>query len=202
MTEEEIKKHNEKLEAAALRNDSVLKDLRTQLRKIISEAAVTEEYQAEKLDDQGNVVLDSNGNPVMETKTRTVMTLASVGITASKNWKENGKLSLDENKLKEALQSNPDTVKALFTDKKSGVATKLYNSLDTSFKGTTQKSTGCLYNDKVLTKELKTQQKQTSKLQERLESLKELYYAKFTAMETMLATINSQSSTIASYFSV
>lgn len=176
MTETEISEHNEKLEAAALRGDTTLKSLQSSLRQVMSDAKFT----------------DENGNTI---------TLKSIGITASSNWKDNGKLTIDEEKLQAALESNPDAVKGLFQDKDNGIATKVYEKLKTSFAGNTQKSTGCLYNDKALSKELKSQVSKTSTLEERLESLKDLYYSKFTAMETMLATINSQSSVISSYFS-
>ena len=175
MTETEILEHNKKLEEAALRGDTTLKALRASLRRVMSEAEFT--------DEKGNTI-----------------TLSSIGITTSSNWKENGKLTINESKLKAALESNPDAVNGLFQNKDTGIATKVYSQLKTSFAGNVQKSTGCLYNDKALSKEFKNQVSKTSTLEKRLESLKELYYSKFTAMETMLATINSQSSVISSYF--
>lgn len=178
MSENEIKEHEEKLKAAALRRDSTLSTLRTELREIISTTYVE----------------DANGNKI---------SLSSIGIKTSSDWTKNGKLEIDEEKLKQAIETNPDGIAELFagrTDGNEGVATKLYNKMSEKLKGTNQKSTNNIYNDKVLTKELKSQKSMTTKFEERLKSLKELYYAKFTAMETMLSSMNSQSSVISSYF--
>lgn len=185
MSEKEIEKHNEKLKASALRNDSTLRSLRDSLRSMVADTLVE----------------GADGK---------LVSLSSIGITTSNNYKDNGKLILDEDKLKEVIESRPDDVAALFTSRTEGpdgakpkitqgLATRFYSKLQQSFKGNAQKSTGNLYYDKVLTNNLKSQKKKTATLEEQLETLKQRYYKKFTAMEKMLATINSQSSTIASY---
>lgn len=41
--------------------------------------------------------------------------LNAIGITSSSNWKDNGKIMIDEEKLKKAIESDPENVKDLFS---------------------------------------------------------------------------------------
>lgn len=43
--------------------------------------------------------------------------LNAIGITSSSDWKEHGKIIIDEEKLKKAIEADPDNVKALLSDK-------------------------------------------------------------------------------------
>lgn len=42
--------------------------------------------------------------------------LNEIGITSSANWKDNGKIIINEEKLKKAIETDPDNVKALFSN--------------------------------------------------------------------------------------
>ncbi len=48
------------------------------------------------------------------------ISLSSIGIT-SKSWQDNGKLTIDEDKLKQAIREKPDEVKNLFIQKSEDV---------------------------------------------------------------------------------
>lgn len=186
MSEDEIKKWNAKINESILRNDSTLKGVADTMRQCITDAKV-------------QTGTDANGKPIY-------MTMASIGISTGTNWNERGKLHIDSEKLKAALAENPDAVTQLFagkenatTGQRDGVATKMYSKLsDKLTKSTTMKSANFLFNDKQLDKNIKSQKEKTNDLIEKMEDMEDLYYARFTAMEKMLTSLNSQSSYFAS----
>ncbi|QHI71920.1 flagellar filament capping protein FliD [Aminipila terrae] len=85
MTADEIKTWEDKAKQGILFGDSTLSQLASDLRFVFSTAV-------------SNVGLAS-----------------SMGIKASSSYSDNGKITIDENKLKEALENDPEKVKALFT---------------------------------------------------------------------------------------
>lgn len=182
MTDSQIEKWEKKIKDSLLRNDSTLKSLTSSMRNILSST------------------LSSND---------TYKSLASIGITTSSDWTANGKLELDEDKLKEALTNKPDEVIALFTangdDETSstkGLGDRLYESLGNNFKRIANvKSTTSLFSDTLLTNQRTTQSETTDKWEERLETMKEMYYNRFTAMETALSKLNSQTDSLTSLLS-
>lgn len=92
MTEEEIKLWNDKINDSILRGDSTLKDLTQVMRGVIGSTSVTDPSDPSKK-----------------------LTLASFGIETGKNWKEKGKLYINEEKLRDAINKNPDAITELFT---------------------------------------------------------------------------------------
>lgn len=93
-------------------------------------------------------------------------------------------------KLKAAIASDPDTVAAFFNQLASGV----YDALDAKMKSTTLSSAYKVYNDKQMQEEYDDYTEQIETWETRLEELEEYYYDKFSAMESALATLNSQQS--------
>lgn len=85
MSEDEIKLWNEKVEKSILRKDPVLEKLTNGMRDIMSSVVGGNEFGS----------------------------LSSIGISSG-NWKEQGKLYIDETKLKEAIEKNPKGVMDLF----------------------------------------------------------------------------------------
>lgn len=182
MTDSQIEKWEKKIKDSLLRNDSTLKSLTSSMRNILSST------------------LSSND---------TYKSLSSIGITTSSDWTANGKLELDEDKLKEALTKEPDEVIALFTangkdgiSSTKGLGDRIYDSLGTSFKRIANvKSATSLFNDTLLTDKRTSQSDTTDKWEERLETMKEMYYNRFTAMETALSKLNSQTDSLTSLLS-
>lgn len=93
-------------------------------------------------------------------------------------------------KLKAAIASDPDTVASFFNQLASGV----YEALDSKMKSTTLSSAYKVYNDKQMQSEYDDYTDQIETWETRLEELEEYYYDKFAAMESALATLNSQQS--------
>lgn len=85
MSESEIKAWEEKAKVGMLFGDSDISALSNELR----------------------FVFFSNKDSMSE--------LNSIGITSSSDWKENGKIIIDEDKLKKAIEEDPDKVKDIFT---------------------------------------------------------------------------------------
>lgn len=143
--------------------------------------------------------------------------LRAVGITTSTLYSDNGKLTLDENKLRAALETDPESVEKLFTSKAgtdadgnqtfNGIATNLKSVMDKyvktlgsmETKGILIKKAGSTSSPMSLTenafyKQLAEINKQISKLQTRLESERDRYIKQFTSLETLISQMNSQSS--------
>ncbi len=132
--------------------------------------------------------------------------LASFGIGTSSAYTERGKqhiqgdedddtYSASTNKLREALESDPDTVMQVF----SGVMTKLYSTMQDKMKKTTLSSSLTFYNDVYMKNQLVTLNKQIAKDEDKLTDLEDKYYNQFAAMETALAKLQSQQNQLAGY---
>ncbi|WP_060536515.1 flagellar filament capping protein FliD [Paenibacillus bovis] len=139
------------------------------------------------------------------------VSLPDMGITTG-SYSEGGKLYLDESKLKKAVADNPQgvitTLKGTGTDTTSGVFNKLYNKLDetvTKFydrAGTSKLSTdvNAAFNTKsIIAKELTDYNSRINALTSRLNDVESRYYKQFSAMESALSKLNSQSSSLAGY---
>ncbi len=180
MTDSEIEKYEEKLKKVALRRDPTLKSIRESLRSALQ------------------VSVDGNTE---------YGDLASIGITTG-SWSEKGKLILDEDKLREALEKNSTEVLSVFTqsttseDKKGkvGAMTSLYDTFTTLRKRINDvKSYESYYNDYIVKDNIKSAKEAVTKAKDKYEAMKKIYQAKFTAMETALSSLNSQGSTISSW---
>lgn len=115
--------------------------------------------------------------------------LSSIGISTG-NYADKGKLTLDEDKLKRALSEDLDSVVNTITT----IGGNLYNDLSGRFKSSSTKSANFLFNDKALDKQVNSYTDKISDLQERYTTLETMYYEKFSAMETAINKLNSQSS--------
>ncbi|SEU14360.1 flagellar filament capping protein FliD [Paenibacillus sp. NFR01] len=134
--------------------------------------------------------------------------LSAAGITTGQYY-ENGKLYIDEDKLKAALEANPQQVTGIFQGSKglySSMSDKVYESIQSlaSRAGTSKYSsdvTAAFNSESVMGKSLTDYTKRISDLQDKLDDMETAYYKKFTAMETAMANYSSQSSSLTSMLS-
>ena len=138
--------------------------------------------------------------------------LESIGISEVSDYTANGKLTIDENKLKNALETDPDKVAKIFTstDKSQpGLMTNMKKITDSyaktlgSPKGSLiqragSESSALSLTDNEIYKELKDIDDLISQLQTRLKSEQDRYISQFTRLETVIAQMNSQSSYLSS----
>ncbi|MGE4213273.1 MAG: flagellar filament capping protein FliD [Anaerotignaceae bacterium] len=142
---------------------------------------------------------------------------SSIGISTSSDYADNGKVTLDEDALIAALESEPDTVKQLFTSAGTttttatgskttniGAMTKLSTTLD-KYAKTTGATKGILLElagneasaTSLLSNSIQTQEDLINdiieNLEDKLENQEERYQAKFTALELAISKMNSQS---------
>lgn len=99
-------------------------------------------------------------------------------------------------KLLTALQEDPDTVADFMMQLASG----LYDSIGKKMSSSTLSSFGVVYNDKEMAREYSDYTKTISKWEEKLKDIEDSYYKKFAAMESALATLQSQQSSLANLF--
>lgn len=137
--------------------------------------------------------------------------LSDLGITTGQYY-EGGKLYLDESKLKQAIEKDPQGIMDLFQgpvsassdgifDKMSDIMNDAMGSL--SDKAGTTKYSGDLNSvykeESVMGKQLKDYNKRILDLQNRLSDMEDRYYKQFSAMETAMNQYNSQSASLTSY---
>lgn len=132
---------------------------------------------------------------------------SSIGITTG-DYSENGKLYLDETKLRTALEKDPEIVNKIFgrtgdSSSQQGIAVRMYDSLDTASKnlkeiaGTTPKED----TDSTLGKEIGDYADRLYALNEQLNDMEDRYYNQFNAMESALQQLTQQSNWLAQQFS-
>ncbi len=115
--------------------------------------------------------------------------LAQLGIK-SNSWKDKGNLTLDEDKLRVAISENGDAVTKLFTT----IANNIEKELNERSTTTELRSYGQYFNDKIQTTNISNYKSDIIKAQAKYDKLENMYYKKFTAMETAMSKLNSQSS--------
>lgn len=133
--------------------------------------------------------------------------LSSFGIMTSTDYTEGGLLhiygdaddstySSQDDKLKKALEEDPDAVIATL----SGVFTNLRDTMSRQMAGNKVSSALTFYNDIQIKSDLQSYEDEIEEWEDRLADMEDSYYDKFTAMETALAKLQSQQSSLSSLF--
>jgi flagellar capping protein FliD len=188
MTTEEIEKWEIEAKKGILRNDATLNGILTQMRSILYEG-----------------VGDSG------------ISLYSIGITTVSylsGTDRNGHLEItadNEEKLRNAIINNPDGVRELFTKAETGYAAKLdavfdraiNTSSDPKKRGTLISLAGSTTlsanNSSSLDDKISGYDERISNLRTQLEKEYDRYWKQFSALETAIANMNSQSSWLSSF---
>ena len=129
------------------------------------------------------------------------VSLASIGISTgsyfSTSADKRGTLEVDEEKLKESLERDPEKVNKLI----KAVGTDLYDKLTQNSKSSSSRSAYTFYSDKELKKQLESYKKKLDEWNEKVTKMEDKYYKQFSAMETALSKLSSNSSYLSSLFS-
>lgn len=99
-------------------------------------------------------------------------------------------------KLMAALTNDPDS----FVEFMKKLTTGVYDTINKKMSSSTLSSFNVVYNDKEMAREYSDYTKTISKWEEKLQKMEDSYYRKFAAMESALATLQSQQSYLASLF--
>lgn len=181
MEEKEIEKWEKLAKSGTLKGDSILTSVLSKMRSNFS-------------------------NPV--SGTTGFSQLSQIGITTSANYLDGGKLTIDEEKLREAITKDPNGIYELFqkdgeTSSKQGIARRLRDTLKTAMTDITAKAgkASSVNNTFALGKLLNNYDKQIDRFKDKLESIENRYWARFTAMETAINKANSQSTYLTNMFS-
>ncbi|MFS0555831.1 flagellar filament capping protein FliD [Brevibacillus sp. 179-C9.3 HS] len=140
-------------------------------------------------------------------------TMTEIGIGGppfGKNaYQENGKLYIDEKKLRSAIRNNGAEVTKLFTNfsdstnpatkyKESGIAERLYSELSKAIDKVTGQAgsatSTAAYDESYLGKKLKETNDEIDRWEDRLKDIENRYYKQFATMEKLMAKSQSQSS--------
>ena len=182
MSDEEVEKWETKIKDSLLRRDSTLSGILETFRTSLT----------------GITVKASDGK---------TYSLANLGITTGKDYKEYGMLHIkgdeddtdyadSENTLQSMINSDPDIVMEVM----SGIASNLYNNINKKISTTTtMKSALSFYNDKEMTKQMTQYKKDIKSWETKLSDMEDRYYKQFSAMETALSKLQSQQNSLASY---
>jgi flagellar hook-associated protein 2 len=199
MTDDQIKKWEEKAKSGLIKNDSIVSDILSKMRTALYASV------------QG-----------------TGISLAAIGITTSANYEDKGKLEINEAKLKDALANKPQEIATLFTANsdityydainsgtsstlrsqrynESGIAQRFSDILQDAIrtntdvdgnKGTLLEKAGIVGDrseyQSVLAKEMLQFDTDAYDLNKKLVAKENALYQKYAAMESALNKLNSQ----------
>ncbi|NLY49584.1 MAG: flagellar filament capping protein FliD [Firmicutes bacterium] len=195
MKDDQIEKWEKMARSGMLANDTTLGSAIFSLRQLISSVV------------EGQPISIINGKEV------TLNTLGSIGIGTS-NWWRQGQLTVNEEKLRQAVEADPEAVMRLFTnpnatgsltdtsDPKSGLAVRLYNTVNNSIKTITDTAgtSADLADNSYISKRIRDIDKRAYELQRRLDDKLVQYYNQFTRLEQAINRMNAQSMYLMSMF--
>lgn len=110
--------------------------------------------------------------------------------------KDDTTTSGNEDKLRAAIASDPETVVSFF----SQLCTKVYTDLGNKMASSSVSSAYTIYNDKQMNTQYSEYNTKISDAESKVSTWEDYYYSKFSAMESALAKLNSQSSSMSGLF--
>ncbi|CAM3692724.1 flagellar filament capping protein FliD [Cohnella lubricantis] len=182
MSDDEIKLWEDKAKLGVLHNDSVLRSISSTLRQLTSATVDT---------------LPTDYNSLFKIGiTTTAYSSAGYDVTTSSN------LQIDEDKLRAAIQKDPESVIRLFANQpgdsaaaKTGIAQQMYNQVNTSITQLVTKAGGLSTAQDAVTstlgKQLHDLENDIDEFQDKLDTKEDNYYKRFSALEQAVAKGNS-----------
>lgn len=182
LTDDQIDSWMEKARSGHLRNDPVLSGIYSKLRMTI------------------NGVLSGVGGRIDR--------LSQIGITTTANYMS-AELQINETKLREAIEKDPQGIIDLFTkdsesDNEKGIARRLYNVVDGAMKTISTRAGNhndfSLVDDSDIGERIKRVNEEIARRETRLAQLEDRYWRQFTAMEKAINQMNQQSMWLSQQF--
>ena len=184
MSDKEVEEWEKKIKDSLLRRDDTISSLMSTMRTTMNQSV---EYTG------------SDGS----TKR---YSLASFGINTGK-WNEYGQLHINgdpddadykdaDDKLRAAIENDPDAL----INTLSSLGKDLYGSFQKAMKSSTLSSALTFYNDKQMDTEISDYDDKIKKLQDKMNDVEDRYYKQFAAMESALAELQSNQSSLSNLF--
>lgn len=191
LSEKQQEKWEEKAKEGLLYNDSTVSTVMQKMRSVLYSTVKTADGQT--------------------------FSLFSMGITTSDDWGDHGKLELDETKLEAAFEQYADQIADLFAgttvdENGNTVKTGIMHKLDAVLTGAVKTTgarkdkgtlvqlagtkTGTSATDNSIYDQLKSISTLISSLETRYEKQQDRYWKQFSNLETMMGSLNSQTSYI------
>lgn len=176
LTEREAELWDEKAMSGLLRNDAVLRNGMNNFRQ--------------------QMYTQVTGG--MDTQFRQ---LAQIGITTTSNFRDGGKLEVNEDRLRAAIESDAEGVFQLFaadgaTPAEQGIARRVRTSANAMIESISQRAGGMrgrtVNQQFTLGREINNIDDRMTNFERRLKQVEERYWSQFTAMEKAVSRANSQ----------
>ncbi|MFC7393848.1 flagellar hook-associated protein 2 [Scopulibacillus cellulosilyticus] len=181
MKDDDIKLWEDKAKSGMLHNDSILSNVLTQMRKAFYSPVKGVDSKADQL--------------------------AKIGMTTSSDYRDNGKLIIDPDKLKQAVTDDPQGVMDLFTKSgdnfdSEGIAKRIDDSIKDAMNQIKQKAGNSTMVDSQfsLGRSLDDLNDRIKTFQDHLNGVENQYYKQFTAMEQAIEQANQQATYLQQQF--
>lgn len=180
MSDDEVEEWEKKIKDSLFRRDSTLQGIQSSMRSALQASTTVNGHQ---------------------------YTLSSFGIMTSTNYTEGGLLHIygdpdddvyaaESDKLKKALTENPDEAITALTNIFEGLRSTMFDKM----RSTEYSSALTFYNDKQMDKDLEQYKKDLKAWDDKMADMETAYYKKFAAMESAMAKLQSESSSVMGLF--
>lgn len=184
MTDDEIEEWEKKIKDSLLRRDSTLSTVSSAMKSVMLQGVSV---------NGKNMYLSDFG-------------IATLGYFGAKDNERNAyhidgdqddvSVRGNDDVLRSMIATDPETVMNFFV----GLTNNMHDELNKKMSATTLSSALTVYNDKQLKKEYENYTDMIKKQEEKLNALMDKWYAKFSAMETALAKMESKNNAVSSMF--
>lgn len=197
MKEKQIELWESKAHSGLLKGDPIIRSLELSI-SMETNGVLTNRVNPGSILDPNDLVEDNK-----------YRSLSAIGITTgsyAENSADNGKLIIDEDELREALETDADAVMKLFTATQSqlvdgqaveyntGIACRLYDQINSSIKEVTEKAgvENSIIDNSLISKEIAEVDERIEWMVDRMEALENRYWKQFTAMEKAIQQMTTQ----------
>ncbi|RSL29971.1 flagellar hook protein FliD [Salibacterium salarium] len=175
MSETEIERWEERSQSGHLRRDDILSGGLDSMRNTMYEGVDTGENAA-------------------------FSQLTEIGITTTSNYMDRGKLEVDETKLEESIQEDPEAVHQLFaadgeTNAEKGLARRVRDSIDGTVEQISNRAGGpsmSSLDQFTIGREMNDLEDEMSSFERRMQQTEERYWDQFNRMEQAMSQANNQ----------
>jgi len=183
LSDSEVEKWETKVKDAILRKDSTLNGVASVMKEVMAQGVTLQSGETLHLFDFGIDTLGYFNAPDNEKNAYHI-----------DGDSDDSNTSRNENKLMAAIMADPDKVTSFFTK----LANNLHDVLFDKMKGIDGVSSAfCVYEDKLMQEEYDDYTTKIAEQQKKVDAFMDKYYAKFSAMETALAKLESKSNAVA-----